>query len=114
MKLAYFAMLGIIADFAKTQLQMPRSYCIVLVATMFIISQLELYAIDNVHDLWKASALLGLAYGGMFSLFPTLVIEWFGLGELDICFSILLFEVILTLPPKRTSPRTGATCRWLL
>ena len=71
---------GIIADFAKTQMRLPRTYCIALVAIVFIISQLELYSVNDVHDLWKASALLGLAYGGMFSLFPTLVIEWFGLG----------------------------------
>lgn len=72
---------GLIADFAKTQLRIPRSYCIVLVASMFIISQSELYSVDDVHDLWKASTLLGLAYGGLFSLFPTLVIEWFGLRK---------------------------------
>lgn len=30
--------------------------------------------------LWAASATLGLGYGGMFGLFPTIMIEWFGLG----------------------------------
>lgn len=71
--------LGMIADFAKNQLQLPRSLCISLVAALFIISQLAVYKIDHVSDLWKGSALLGLAYGGMFGLFPTIVIEWFGL-----------------------------------
>ncbi|KAI0751758.1 MFS general substrate transporter [Daedaleopsis nitida] len=71
--------IGIIADFAKGRLRLPRSFCTVLVATMFIISQLTCYAIDDISNLWKASALLGLAYGGLFGLFPTLVIEWFGL-----------------------------------
>ena len=28
--------------------------------------------------------MLGLAYGGMFGLFPVIAIEWFGLGELDL------------------------------
>ena len=71
--------LGMTADFAKNQLQLPRSLCISLVAALFIISQLVVYKIDHVSDLWKGSALLGLAYGGMFGLFPTIVIEWFGL-----------------------------------
>jgi hypothetical protein len=30
--------------------------------------------------LWISSATLGFGYGGMFGLFPTLMIEWFGLG----------------------------------
>ena len=52
-----------------------------LVCSMFIISQVVVFNIDDVRNLWKGSALLGLAYGGLFGLFPTLVIEWFGLGE---------------------------------
>ena len=48
---------------------------------MFVISQLTCYAIDDINDLWKASVLLGLAYGGLFGLPPTIVIDWFGLGE---------------------------------
>ena len=71
---------GIIADFTKGKLGLPRSFCIVLVATTFIISQATCYSIVDIEHLWKASALLGLAYGGLFGLFPTLVIEWFGLG----------------------------------
>ncbi|KAH9853298.1 MFS general substrate transporter [Lenzites betulinus] len=70
---------GVIADFTKGKLRLPRSFCVVLVAIMFIISQVMCYSVDNIRDLWKASALLGAAYGGLFGLFPTLVIEWFGL-----------------------------------
>ncbi|KAI8984864.1 MFS general substrate transporter [Trametes punicea] len=72
-------LIGVIADFTKGKLGLPRSFCIVLVAAMFIISQVMCYSIDSVSNLWKASALLGVAYGGLFGLFPTLVIEWFGL-----------------------------------
>lgn len=70
-----------IADFTKNQLRLPRSFCVSLVAALFIVSQLAVFHIDNVRDLWKGSALLGAAYGGMFGLFPTIVIEWFGLRE---------------------------------
>ncbi|KAI0717569.1 MFS general substrate transporter [Cerioporus squamosus] len=71
--------IGIIADFTKTKLHLPRSFCIVLVATMFVISQLTCFAIEDINHLWKASVLLGLAYGGLFGLVPTVVIDWFGL-----------------------------------
>ncbi|KAI0637554.1 MFS general substrate transporter [Trametes polyzona] len=71
--------IGIIADFTKSKLRLPRSFCIALVAVTFIISQVMCFSIESVRDLWKASALLGVAYGGLFGLFPTLVIEWFGL-----------------------------------
>ncbi|KAI0666143.1 major facilitator superfamily domain-containing protein [Trametes maxima] len=72
-------LIGIIADFTKGKFRLPRSTCVILVATMFIISQLMTFSIEDISNLWKASALLGLAYGGLFGLFPTLVIEWFGL-----------------------------------
>ena len=68
-----------IADSTKNHLRLPRSFCICLVAAAFIVSQLTVYAVDDVRDLWKGSALLGLAYGGLFGLFPTITIEWFGL-----------------------------------
>lgn len=38
-------------------------------------------ATDDVTNLWKASLALGLAYGGLFGLFPTIAIELFGIGE---------------------------------
>ncbi|CDO76364.1 hypothetical protein BN946_scf185011.g28 [Trametes cinnabarina] len=72
-------LIGMIADFTKGKLGLPRSFCIILVAIMFVISQAMCYSIESVGDLWKASALLGVSYGGLFGLFPTLVIEWFGL-----------------------------------
>ncbi len=76
-----FIRVGIIADFTKSRLRLPRSFCAIIVATLFIISQITCYFIEDISNLWKASALLGLAYGGLFGLFPTLVIEWFGLRE---------------------------------
>ncbi|KAL1939679.1 hypothetical protein VTO73DRAFT_9712 [Trametes versicolor] len=73
--------IGVIADFTKGKLRLPRSYCMVIVATLFIISQVMTFSIESISNLWKASALLGFAYGGLFGLFPTLVIEWFGLAH---------------------------------
>ncbi|KAI0688651.1 MFS general substrate transporter [Cytidiella melzeri] len=73
--------IGLIADFTKNRLHYPRSFCMSIVASMFIVSQVTVYHIDNVENLWKGSVLLGLAYGGLFGLFPTITIEWFGLAH---------------------------------
>ena len=60
---------------------MPRSYCLTLVAVMFFISQIVAGSINDIAHLWIASALLGLAYGSVFSLFPTVCLEWFGMRK---------------------------------
>ncbi len=52
-----------------------------MISFTFIVSQVVLYNVSSVQMLWAASALLGLGYGGMFGLFPTIIIEWFGLGK---------------------------------
>ena len=70
-----------LADSTKNHLRLPRSFCICLVALGFIISQLTVSSVDDVRNLWKGSALLGLVYGGLFGLFPTITIEWFGLRK---------------------------------
>ncbi|KZT13250.1 MFS general substrate transporter [Laetiporus sulphureus 93-53] len=71
--------IGVLADFTKSVLRLPRSFCMTLVATLFVTSQVICYHVESVGQLWRASALLGFAYGGMFGLFPTITIEWFGL-----------------------------------
>lgn len=74
-------LIGIIADITKNYFKLPRSFCISLVAFLFVISQIAVYMVEDVNNLWKASALLGLAYGSLFGLFPTITIEWFGLRK---------------------------------
>lgn len=70
---------GIGADLVKNRLFLPRSYVLCAVALLFVLSQILATRIEAVDGLWFASAALGLAYGGLFGLYPTLVIEWFGL-----------------------------------
>lgn len=72
---------GLVADFAKNRLNFPRSYCLILVSVLLLISQITATSIEHVRDLWKASALVGLGYGSTFGLCPTLVIEWFGIRK---------------------------------
>jgi hypothetical protein len=57
---------------------------------LFIISQIIAVATDDVTDLWKASLALGLAYGGLFGLFPTIAIELFGIGRCQLLLPVLL------------------------
>lgn len=73
--------LGVISDFAKHRFDMPRSYCLVLVSVVACISQLITAHVDRVSDLWIASSALGLGYGAVFSLLPTVCLEWFGMRE---------------------------------
>lgn len=72
--------LGLVSDFTKNKLSFPRSYCMVLVSFMMLVSQLVVQRIDDVGNLWSASVMLGLAYGSVFALFPSITIEWFGMG----------------------------------
>jgi hypothetical protein len=81
---------GTAADLGKHRYEWRRSYFIVLICFTFIVSQIVLYNVSSVHTLWMASASLGLGYGGMYGLFPTIMIEWFGLGWFHL-FKCLFF-----------------------
>lgn len=72
-------LIGMTSDYAKNRLHLPRSYCTSLVAVLFIISQLMAVLTNDVTSLWRVSLVLGLAYGGLFGLFPMLTFEWFGM-----------------------------------
>ena len=75
---------------------MPRSYCLTLVAVMFFISQIVAGSINDIAHLWIASALLGLAYGSTFSLFPTVCLEWFGMRKCGLVSSFQILNTILS------------------
>ena len=60
---------------------MSRSYCLTLVAVLFFISQVVTSSINDIAHLWISSALVGLAYGSVYSLFPTVCLEWFGMRK---------------------------------
>ncbi|KAF8147204.1 major facilitator superfamily domain-containing protein [Crassisporium funariophilum] len=71
--------IGLVSDYAKNRYGMPRSYSLVLVAFFFFVSQVAAANVNDIAHLWIASALLGLAHGSVFSLFPTVCLEWFGM-----------------------------------
>ena len=74
-------LLGLVSDLAKNKYDMPRSYSLVLVSFFFFISQVVAANEDRIENLWIASTLLGLAHGSVFSLFPTVCMEWFGMRK---------------------------------
>jgi hypothetical protein len=86
-------LIGIVADVVKSRLHVPRSFCLPAISALFVLSQLSLITISDVRHLWMASVLLGLAYGCLYSLAPTISIEWFGLGTLEIIPLSLLYAV---------------------
>jgi len=52
-----------------------------VISIILLLSQIFVFAVEDVTGLWQASITLGFAYGGMYGLLPTLMIEGFGLGE---------------------------------
>ncbi|KIK95478.1 hypothetical protein PAXRUDRAFT_826958 [Paxillus rubicundulus Ve08.2h10] len=76
-------LIGPVSDFTNNRLHLPRAYCLCIVSSLFIISQAFSVGISSVQSLWMASSLLGLAYGSLFGLCPTIFIEWFGLAHLS-------------------------------
>ncbi|KAG2072862.1 MFS general substrate transporter [Suillus decipiens] len=76
-------LIGLIADLIRIRLRLPRAYCLSIVSTLFVTSQLSAVSVNNVAHLWKATALLGLAQGSLFGIAPTIVIDWFGLSHLS-------------------------------
>ncbi|KAF9263186.1 MFS general substrate transporter [Marasmius fiardii PR-910] len=73
--------IGLLSDFVKTRFGRPRSYLLVLSSFLVLLAQITAMFVDRVEDLWTASTLLGLGYGTVFSLFPALCLEWFGMAH---------------------------------
>ncbi|KIL59181.1 hypothetical protein M378DRAFT_15039 [Amanita muscaria Koide BX008] len=95
--------IGLICDYGKRRFDIPRSASLILVSSLFFISQVAAANIGNIHNLWIPSAILGLANGSMFTLFATMCSVWFGMphfaenyGYLQIApiFAGNLFSVI--------------------
>ncbi|KAG6840959.1 hypothetical protein C0991_003019 [Blastosporella zonata] len=72
--------IGLVSDYAKNRFGFPRSYSLVLVSSLFFLSQvMAALVVTDIKHLWLASATLGLAHGSVFSLFPNVCLEWFGM-----------------------------------
>ncbi|KAH7890307.1 major facilitator superfamily domain-containing protein [Phlebopus sp. FC_14] len=76
-------LIGMLSDLTRNKLRLPRAYCLCIVSFLFIVSQAFAMGVSTVTRLWVASALLGLAYGSLYGLFPAIMIDWFGLAHLS-------------------------------
>ncbi|KAL4067159.1 hypothetical protein V8B97DRAFT_974149 [Scleroderma yunnanense] len=74
-------LIGLVSDFMRTRLHLPRSYSLCIVSSLFIISQMTVISVSNIHTLWIASAIVGVAYGSLAGTLPSVVIDWFGLAH---------------------------------
>jgi cyanate permease len=63
--------LGAGADILRSRYAIHRSYLISLVSVLLMASQIVGALIEDANHLWIASLLLGLGYGGVFGLLPT-------------------------------------------
>lgn len=68
-------------DYAKNKRGIPRSYFLVFVSSLFVVSQITAAWIETVENLWIASSLLGFAYGSTYSLLATMCLDWFGMRK---------------------------------
>ncbi|EIW81731.1 MFS general substrate transporter [Coniophora puteana RWD-64-598 SS2] len=75
-------LIGLISD-VLLRLKLPRASALSIVSALFIVSQIVALQIEDVSHLWRATVVLGLTYGGLFGVMPTIVIEWFGLAHLS-------------------------------
>ena len=96
-----FHRIGVAADFADHR-GVKRVWGISVVATIFLISQLVGLLVRDIEHLQYAVILVGISYGGVFGLLPTIVIEWFGLGTHSLSSLSELQE--LTCPSGSFSP----------
>ncbi|KAF8075790.1 major facilitator superfamily domain-containing protein [Lyophyllum atratum] len=98
--------IGLISDYGRNRFRLPRSYSLVLVSMFFLISQIMATMIDDISNLWMASAMLGLAHGSMLSLAPNVCLEWFGIRMFS---SHLLCDYSHQVTVQLISLRTWAT-----
>ncbi|KAL4075470.1 major facilitator superfamily domain-containing protein [Scleroderma citrinum] len=75
--------MGLTSDFMRTHLRISRAYCMCIVSSLFIISQVLAMSCSDVNTLWIATMLLGFAYGGLWGQNTAVMIEWFGLAHLS-------------------------------
>jgi len=90
-------LIGFFSDFAKNIYRTPRSHSLILVAFLYLISQVVVASISNISNLWIASALLGFAHGSLSGLIPTVCLEWFGLPHFSENWGYIVIAPIFSL-----------------
>ncbi|KAG9309730.1 major facilitator superfamily domain-containing protein [Chiua virens] len=88
-------LIGLISDFTHNRLHLPRTYCLCIVSSLFIVSQATAIAVSSVKTLWIATLLLGLAYGSLFGSLPAIMIDWFGLAHFSENWGYVSFSPVM-------------------
>lgn len=109
--------LGLIADFGNHK-GTRRARCLSIVAITFLISQLVGIRVQEIKHLRYAVSLVGISYGGVFALLPSIVIEWFGMRSyihpfLSKPHSELTFFNLAVRCVQPTFQRTGVSFPYL-
>ena len=86
--------IGFFSDFSKSLYKTPRSHSLVIVASLYLTSQVVVANISNISNLWIASALLGLAHGSISAMLPTVCLEWFGLRQFSLPIYYYLYRLM--------------------
>ena len=71
---------GVGSDVIVKKLNMSRFWCLLLSSLIFLLAQVFGFTITTPHALGLVSSLTGLAYGFLFGVYPTLVVETFGIA----------------------------------
>ncbi|KAG6917474.1 hypothetical protein DXG01_002451 [Tephrocybe rancida] len=72
--------IGLVSDYTKNHFGFPRSFSLVLASSLSFLSQvMAALVVDDIKHLWIASAMLGLSHGSVYSLFPNVCLDWFGM-----------------------------------
>lgn len=86
---------GIGSDYIVKTLQSSRFWCVTASASVFSIAQLCAVTIEDPRHLWAVSGLCGLAYGALFGVFPSLVVDAFGVGGLSVNWGVMCLSPVV-------------------
>jgi hypothetical protein len=87
---------GIGSDIIVKKLQMSRFWCVAVSATVFLLAQVSAIRIEDPHYLWAVSGLCGLAYGILFGVLPSLVVDAFGPDGFAVNWGVLTLAPVIS------------------
>ncbi|PVH92949.1 MFS general substrate transporter [Periconia macrospinosa] len=87
---------GIGSDIIVKKLGMSRFWCVAISATVFMLAQVCAIRIEDPHYLWAVSGLCGLAYGILFGVLPSLVVDAFGPDGFAVNWGVMTLAPVIS------------------
>jgi len=81
---------GIGSDYLVKKLKSSRFWCLVAASSLFVIAQILALSIRDPHYLWLVSSISGLAYGTLFGVCPSLVVDAFGVAGFALNWGVMM------------------------